>query len=202
MFTGIIEDIGEVTALLKLPEAIVLRLKPKSPSRFNDVVLGESIAVNGVCLTIAEPYNASLCELVFYVSPETLARTQFHSLNIESKVNLERAMKISDRLSGHIVRGHVDGVGSIHKIEKKGDSFDVIFKIPENLEKYCIEKGSICLNGVSLTINRIEKDLVHIMMIPHTWDHTQFHTSRANDPVNIEVDVLAKYIEKLCLQKA
>ena len=207
MFTGIIEDLGTVTRFEKTSaaNAVIVGIRPGSPERFADVVLGESIAINGTCLTVAEePLPGA--DLIFYVSPETLDRTQFSLLKMSARTNLERAMKVSDRLSGHIVQGHVDGLAQIHSIERVGESYAVSFRLPRDLAKYCIDKGSICLNGVSLTINRLKKlsdgdEAAEVMMIPHTWTHTQFQDAKVGDPVNLEVDVLAKYIERLCIKK-
>ena len=203
MFTGIISELGTVSKLHRATAAteILLELKSGGKKSFHDVVLGESIAVNGVCLTVAEPFTPGSETFSFYVSPETLEKTQFSQLTIGDRVNLERSLRASERLSGHIVQGHVDGIAFIESIDKRGEAYSVKFRLPETLSKYCIVKGSICLNGVSLTINEIEGSLISIMMIPHTWEHTQFHQSRVKDSVNLEVDVLAKYVEKLCLQR-
>lgn len=197
MFTGIIESLGKVKSIQKSESEkdFVLKISPENKKYFDDVKLGESIAVNGVCLTVASMDSQ---DYTFYVSPETLERTQFKSLHEQELVNLERALKVSDRLSGHIVQGHVDGIGTLVGIKKNADSVHLKFKIPESLSKYCIEKGSICINGVSLTINTIFDHVINVMIIPHTWEHTQFIELKMNDLVNIEVDVLAKYVEKLC----
>ena len=199
MFTGIVEDICLVKSLKVRPDEQILEISPYQRTKFKDVELGESIAINGVCLTLTEGSTPE--KLIFYVSPETMNKTQLGELKPRSKVNLERALKVSSRLSGHIVQGHVDGVGKIISVKKARDSHAIRFKLPAALAKYCIEKGSICLNGVSLTVNKCSSQMVEIMMIPHTWEKTQFHTARVGDKVNVEVDVLAKYVEKLCSRK-
>ena len=192
MFTGIVQKVGRVLELEKSSE----QLRICVDSQFKDVTLGESIAVNGVCLTATQISPEG--RLYFFVSRETLDRSNFAGLALESQVNLERALLASDRLSGHIVQGHVDGQAEFLNATRIGDSFEVTFKLPESLARYCVEKGSIALNGVSLTLNQIQGSEIRIMLIPHTWEHTNLWQLRAGDRVNVEVDVLAKYMEKLC----
>lgn len=162
---------------------------------FTDLELGESVAISGVCLTVAELKKGAT---VFYVSPETIDRTRLGALHENSQVNLERALLPNTRLSGHIVQGHVDGVARAIRIERREECYELDFELPENLARYVVEKGSIAIDGVSLTVNRIEANRLSVMLIPHTWTHTAFSSLKVNDPVNIEVDIMAKYLEKLC----
>lgn len=199
MFTGIIQNVAHLTQIEPLSGAKHLRVA----TGFKDLEPGESIAVNGVCLTVTE-YDAAGSAL-FFVSPETLAKTNLGNLVVGVRVNLERAVTLGTRLSGHLVQGHVDGVGRLKSVEKQGtgssESYVAHFEIPARLARYCVEKGSIALNGVSLTLNSLETSgnsaLASITLIPHTWAHTQFGEAKPGDPVNVEVDVLAKYVEKL-----
>jgi riboflavin synthase len=191
MFTGIIQNLGKVTRFQKSSQALELSVS----CEYRDLIEGESIAVNGVCLTHT---GGNRAEAHFFVSPETLFLTNLGSLQTGKAVNLERALKLQDTLSGHLVQGHVDGMGKITSIRSVGEAYELVVELPADLERYCVVKGSICLNGVSLTLNRLAGNQAEIMLIPHTWNHTQFSTAATGDAINIEVDVLAKYVEKLC----
>jgi riboflavin synthase len=198
MFTGIVQKVGTVARVDRKPESLYIvmssGLSPKMA--WADITLGESIAVNGVCLTVTEFTPQG--ELSFFIGFETLNRSNLSTLEPGSAVNLERALLASERLSGHIVQGHVDGQAKFLGATLQGESWDARFELPASLSRYCVEKGSICLNGVSLTIAAIEANQVRIMLIPHTWEHTNLSRLHPGDPVNVEVDVLAKYMEKLC----
>lgn len=167
---------------------------------FDDLQLGESVAINGVCLTVAEYDDRG--NALFFISPETLKKTHLQNLTSGSSINLERAVSLETRLSGHLVQGHVDGMGRLLRVREVGEAadrcYELSLEIPEGLSRYCVEKGSIALNGVSLTINSMSGLVLSFMLIPHTWTHTQFKTLAAGDFVNIEVDVMAKYVERLC----
>lgn len=189
MFTGIIEKLAPITQLSPKNDELKFVIATSYP----DLELGESIAVNGVCLTVAE-IHPSKNEATFFLSQETLSRSNLKEVKQGAKVNLERAMKANARLSGHIVQGHVDGVGKLLKSERNGDAHLLEFEIPQTLCPYIVEKGSICLNGVSLTVNQIEDQKVYITLIPHTWENTNFKELKAGALINIEVDVLAKYV--------
>lgn len=203
MFTGIIQNVAPVTQVEATRDSTRLRVA----TGFADLEPGESIAVNGVCLTVTEFDTRG--DALFFVSPETLSKSNLGSLATGSRVNVERAVTLGTRLSGHLVQGHVDGMGKLVSVETQGapggESYLVRCEIPRGLARYCVDKGSIALNGVSLTINRIEEEktrdedraVVSITLIPHTWAHTQFRDARAGDAINVEVDVLAKYVEKL-----
>ncbi len=203
MFTGIIETVANVRSVNSLPEG-GCRILVLAPWKAQEIALGESIAVNGVCLTAAEISEATpqSSEILFFLSAETLSRSNLSLLKSGSRINLERALRADTRLSGHIVQGHVDGLARLARVEEQAECHLVEFDLPSSLSRYCVEKGSIALNGVSLTINRLEPlsdgARVHITLIPHTWAHTSFSEFKSGDPINVEVDVLAKYVEKLC----
>jgi riboflavin synthase len=192
MFTGIIQKVGRVSKIDSQPTQMKLCVD----SDFTGLSIGESIAINGVCLTVTEFTTAG--NLFFYISKETLDRSNLGSLQVGHSLNLERALLASERLSGHIVQGHVDGQVQFLGAKSVGESFEVSFELPADLAHYCVEKGSICLNGVSLTINSIHDRLIKIMLIPHTWEHTNLSKLSAGALVNVEIDILAKYMEKLC----
>jgi riboflavin synthase len=211
MFTGIVQRVGAVTRLDRKAESLLISIalessqSGESGQRFDQpVTLGESIAINGVCLTVTEftPHESPRTELSFFVGFETLNRTNLRDVQLGSRVNLERALLASERLSGHIVQGHVDGEAQFLGAEKRGDAnqphWEARFEIPSELARYCVDKGSIALNGVSLTIAHLSSTQantqVTIMLIPHTWEHTNFSKLKAGDSVNVEVDVLAKYM--------
>lgn len=194
MFTGIVEKKARILRVDTLTDQ---SRQFEIATGFSDLTQGESVAVNGVCLTVVE-FNKT-GNALFYVSPETLNKTNLGALETSQSVNLERAMLATTRLSGHIVQGHVDGVGQVIRIQKEKESMLLKVRLPRTLTKYTIEKGSITLSGVSLTINRIEDDVLSFMIIPHTWDVTNLSDIKENSLVNIEVDVLAKYVERLII---
>jgi riboflavin synthase len=218
MFTGIIEKLARVQSVQFVESNAASKSTGKSPEKSNvacrivisapwsasEIELGESIAVNGVCLTVAEisKTSDSGCNVLFFMSAETLSKSNLSLLKSDTRVNLERALRADARLSGHIVQGHVDGLGRLNRIESMDECHLLEIDLPSSLSRYCVEKGSIALNGVSLTINRLEPltegTRVHITLIPHTWAHTSFSEFQSGDPINVEVDVLAKYVEKLC----
>lgn len=197
MFSGIIETLASVTKVTPAEHSIVVEIA----TGFPDLELGESVAVNGVCLTVVTFDAAGLA--TFYVSSETIARSSFSMLKAGSSVNLERSVRLETRLSGHLVQGHVDGKAVLIEVVQEGETYHLTVGVPTDLAKYCIEKGSISLNGISLTLNRVdgEKDNLvglGLTIIPHTWEHTNLHTLTKGDPLNVEVDVIAKYVESLC----
>ena len=190
MFTGIIPHLGRVKSF----QNSMLSVKA---DRFliKQVKKGDSLAVNGVCLTvITDPkLNTFQAELI----PETLKRTALDGLKSGDIVNLELAMKATDRFAGHIVLGHVDGVGTIESIKKKGNSWFFTFKVSKALSRYIVKKGSIAVNGISLTVIDANDRIFSVGIIPYTWRHTMLSSAKVGDWVNIEVDILAKYLEKL-----
>lgn len=194
MFTGIINTVSSVTALDMRNNERLIQLSTPYP----DVVLGESIAVNGVCLTVARLERVQDgTNVEFFVSPETCERTNLGALKAGVAVNLERAMRLSERLSGHLVQGHVDGLGRLVDARAVGDCFELQVELSPSLSKYVVEKGSITLDGISLTVNSIKNNTIDLMIIPHTWQNTALATKKVGQDFNIEVDVIAKYVEKL-----
>ena len=187
MFTGIIEEIGEISSITKSTITI------KSKTVLEDAKLGDSIAVNGVCLTIV---NLKKDEFTANVSEETFKITNFSELKSGDFVNLERALSLSSRLGGHIVTGHIDTVGEIVSIIDKNEFYDLSVKFDKNFENYVVKKGSITINGISLTIADINNNSVSVAIIPHTFNNTILNTLKSKDSVNIEFDILAKYVEK------
>ena len=193
MFTGIIEAVGKIEA--RSQEKGEWRLKFFTGDLdLSDVKIGDSIAVSGCCLTVVEKHaTAFLAD----VSNETMRCTALGTLGIGSAVNLEKAMLATDRFGGHIVSGHVDGVGHLIKIENEGQSIKMTFKIPSNLSKYVAAKGSICVDGTSLTVNEAKDDYFAVNLIPHTQDQTVSGSYQIGDSVNLEVDIIARYLERM-----
>jgi riboflavin synthase len=193
MFTGLIEGVGALRAAE--PRGGDLRLRiDVGTLPFDAVALGESIAVSGVCLTVVEFDDASFAA---DVSTETLALTTLGLLKPGAAVNLERAMRPTDRLGGHLVSGHVDGLGRVERIHDDARAQRWRFSAPPALTKYIATKGSICVDGVSLTVNAVDDDGFEVALIPHTVTHTVFATTRVGDAVNLEVDLVARYVERL-----
>ena len=193
MFTGIIEAVGKIEA--RSQEKGEWRLKFFTGDLdLSDVKIGDSIAVSGCCLTVVEKHaTAFLAD----VSNETMRCTSLGTLEIGSAVNLEKAMLATDRFGGHIVSGHVDGVGHLIKVENEGQSIKMTFKIPSNLSKYVAVKGSICVDGTSLTVNEANDDYFAVNLIPHTQDETVSGSYQIGDSVNLEVDIIARYLERM-----
>ena len=193
MFTGIILAIGKIAAIERRAGDCRLKIDTGKLS-LKETALGDSIAVNGVCLTAVELGAHYFCA---DVSNETLSRTLLNTATIGTPVNLELALTPSTRMGGHIVSGHVDGVGKL--IEKKADgrSFRFKFKAPDNLAKYIAEKGSICINGISLTVNEVSGAVFSVNIVPHTLQETTLGDATVGAQVNLEVDLLARYMERL-----
>jgi riboflavin synthase len=190
MFTGLVEEKG--TLLARTPRGAGARVTIACTMR--PLVLGESISVDGVCLTVDKDTGSGFeadC------STETLARTTLGAVPIGGAVNLERAVPLGGRMGGHIVSGHVDGVGSV--VEKKlvAGMLEVTFRMPRDLARYVAEKGSICVSGVSLTVNGVGDDTFQVMLIPHTLEKTSLHALDVGTKVNLEVDILARYVARL-----
>jgi riboflavin synthase len=198
MFTGIIQAVGSIAALEQRGGDVRLALNGgKLP--MTDVGLGDSIAVSGVCLTVIEKSASGFCA---DVSGETLRRTMIGSLTVNDTVNLEKALTLETRLGGHLVSGHVDGIGTV--TERKEDSRSVQFTIeaPAELARYIAVKGSICVDGVSLTVNAVDGAAFELNIVPHTLSETTLHEYRAGRQVNLEVDLVARYLERLLLGEA
>ncbi|OCC16517.1 Riboflavin synthase eubacterial/eukaryotic [Dissulfuribacter thermophilus] len=192
MFTGIILGLGTISATTPKGRGLTFSILPDF--LLDDPMEGESIAVNGVCLTAT---TISEKEFTVDVSPETLSRTTLGELRSGSRVNLERALKLSDRLGGHIVSGHVDGVGVILERKELREFMEFSVRPPKDLMRYIIEKGSIAIDGISLTVNAVTDDTFRVAIIPHTAKITTMGYRRPGDRVNLEVDLVGKYIEKL-----
>ncbi len=194
MFTGIIEGTGKLLEKRKAGGGLVFVVEASFD--IHNPQEGESIAVNGVCLTA---YNIQGRRFLADVSPESLARTILGDLSVGSVVNLERALRLSDRLGGHIVSGHVDCVATVAEKKPQGDFTIFNFSVPKEQDKYIIEKGSITINGISLTVNSCSEGHFSVSIIPHTLKETTLGAIKAGSRVNIEVDIIGKYVEKLLL---
>ncbi len=197
MFSGIIESLGKVQDLQRAEGQLTLVLD----TGFPDLVLGESVAVNGTCLTVVTHTPEGRAS--FFASRETLERTNLGALSVNDPVNLERAVALNTRLSGHLVQGHVDGLARMDSIEADAGAHRIALRLPAALARYCVEKGSIALDGISLTLNAVEDQpdgsaLIRLTIIPHTWTATNLHARRPGDLVNVESDIMAKYVERLC----
>lgn len=193
MFTGIILAVGKISAIEKRGGDARLTIATGQLA-FADAALGDSIAVNGVCLTAVELGKQYFCA---DVSNETLSRTTLALTQVGTAVNLELALTPSTRMGGHIVSGHVDGIGSVLSLQADGRSYRINIKAPDNLAKYISEKGSICIDGISLTVNTVEGAVFSVNIVPHTWQHTTLGETRVGAKVNLEVDLLARYLERL-----
>lgn len=196
MFTGIIQAVGHIDAITAVGEDIKLHIHAASLG-LDDVKLGDSIAVNGVCLTAIKLIEANRVKTHFeaHVSTETLKVTT--GLNQLQAVNLEKALRLNDRLGGHLVSGHVDGIGTVVTFTDLGDCWTLAIEAPRALSKYIAKKGSICVNGVSLTVNSVEKNTFTMNIIPHTLQHTMFNELVVGSQVNLEVDQIARYVERM-----
>jgi len=196
MFTGIIEDRGKVMRVEYRGQE--KRLTVGLPAHLTEVQAGDSINVNGACLTVAE-IKGQMVELD--LSRETLDRTLLGELKQGDLVNLERALRLADRLGGHIVTGHIDGIGVIVEKREERDFFQLRIKVPESVSRYVVEKGSIAIDGISLTVNEYLGEEVQITLIPYTIEKTTLKDKKAGDRVNLEADILGKYVEKLFGQR-
>jgi riboflavin synthase len=191
VFTGIIEELGVIQELRIAAEGAKIALAAKQI--LAGLKIGDSVSVNGVCLTATQVYSTSfLCD----VSAETLRLSSFKLSKPGAKVNLERSLMVGDRLGGHFVLGHVDGIGTLVSKTASGEGFVLTFSYPEELSRYLVYKGSIAINGISLTIAALEKSVFSVAVIPHTFEMTNLRELKAGDPVNIEVDVLGRYFER------
>ena len=196
MFSGIIERLSKVRQAAKQDSTLILTLETGYP----DLEMGESIAVNGVCLTVVEFAPSGLAK--FFVSAETIDRSNLGQLSVGGFVNLERSVRLETRLSGHLVQGHVDGKARLATVTPQDGAYLLALTLPRSLARYCVEKGSIALNGISLTLNAVEdsadQTVIRLTIIPHTWEHTNLQHLSPGADVNVEVDVMAKYVERLC----
>ncbi len=193
MFTGLVETIGRVVAVERRQTGTILSVE--RPPRFTDVRPADSIAVSGVCLTVVTSADRERFE--FDVSPETLRRSTLGRLRAGDRVNLERAMAADGRFGGHIVAGHVDATTRLEKIQRAGDFWTYTFTLDDSFSRYVVEKGSIALDGISLTVAALIDQAFDVAIIPWTAERTTLGDRKAGDPLNVEVDVLGKYVERL-----
>jgi riboflavin synthase len=192
MFTGLIREVGAVVSLAGGDDGV--RLVVAAPAAAAAAAPGDSISIDGVCLTVVEVGEG---RLGFDAVPETLARTSLQTLEQGSRVNLEPALRAGEALGGHYVQGHVDGVGNVRSVEAEGDGRRIWFDADEAQLRYLVEKGSVAVQGTSLTVAALDDSGFAVALIPHTLGATTLGSLEAGDPVNLEVDVLAKYVEKL-----
>ncbi len=195
MFTGLVETLGTVDSLTPAAAPAVggRQLVVSAPAFAGQLALGESVALNGACLTVVQ-HDAERCR--FEVGPETLLRTNLGALRVGDRVNLERSLRLGDRMGGHIVQGHVDGVGQIVRKELDGAWVMISFTCPPALTAQMIPKASVAVDGISLTLVDVTRDGFTIMLIPHTLAHTTLGFKQPGDAVNLETDLLAKYVKK------
>ena len=192
MFTGIIEGTGKIEKIQKkTSNRSAVKITVNLGKYSKGLKIGQSVALNGVCLTVT---NISKNKCNFEMIDETTKKTDLGNLLIGSTVNIERSLKVGDRMEGHFVLGHVDGVGIIKKIQKKPKEVQIWFEVSKNLLKYIVKKGSIAIDGISLTVVDAKKNLVSVCLIPHTINVTNFKLKKIGDKVNIETDILGKYI--------
>jgi len=192
MFTGIVEAMGEVVAVETQPDGARLHLRV--PREFSDLAPGQSLAVNGVCLTVVALEDGVA---LFDLAAETLRRTTLGRLHPGAGVNLERPLSAAGRFGGHFVQGHVDGVGTVTRVTPEGDGVWMEVNLPPGLSRYVAEKGSVALDGVSLTVAAVQDSRCAVALIPHTLAVTTLGRRDPGDPVNVEVDILAKYLARL-----
>jgi riboflavin synthase len=197
MFTGIVEEMGAISVLEKTLAGT--RFTMLASTVMGDLKIGDSVSVNGVCLTVAAMGER---EFSVEVSPETLSITTLGFLNSGTPVNLERAMRLNERIGGHLVSGHVDGVGVIRRRHQDANAIILAIEAPQNILKYCVVKGSITVDGISLTINDVNENGFSVAIIPHTAKVTTLGLKQVNDPVNLESDLIGKYVERLLQERA
>ncbi|WP_291570136.1 riboflavin synthase [Clostridium sp. UBA4548] len=191
MFTGLVEEIGVVEAISKSTKSA--RITIKANKVLEEVKLGDSICTNGVCLTVTSYSNS---KFTVDAMAETMRRSNLRNFSIGEEVNLERALRVGDRLGGHIVSGHIDGMGTISSFEKEDNAVWIAINTSEEILKYIVQKGSIAIDGVSLTIAYVDNKVFKVSIIPHTKDMTTLLRKKVGDVVNLECDVLGKYVEK------
>jgi riboflavin synthase len=193
MFTGLIQSVGKVIAKHQKGGDLQFVIETNFTD-MADVQLGDSIAMNGVCLTVTTIKDA---QISVDVSIETMQKTDVNNWQVGSRLNLEKSLTLKDKLGGHIVSGHVDAMAECEEIESSARSTIYKFKIPKAFDKYIVKKGSLAINGVSLTVNEMEDYVASVNLIPHTIEHTNLGLLKTGDKVNIEIDTIARYVEKM-----
>ena len=192
MFTGLIEDTGRVASFHRRGDAGLLAVETSLPTA--EIAIGDSIAVNGACLTVTAKNQRTL---TFDVSPESISRTSLGTLVSGSRINLERALKLGDRLGGHIVSGHIDCAGYLTSTGINSGNYQMQFRLPPEHARYLVEKGSVTIDGISLTVNAVAQETFSVNIIPHTYASTTLAGLKTGDRVNIETDIIGKYVERL-----
>ena len=193
MFTGIIQAIGSIQEVHSSDNGVSLKINSNTLD-ISDSKIGDSIAVNGVCLTATQVSDYSFTA---DVSNETINCTTFSDLLIGDSVNLEKSLRINQGIDGHLVSGHVDGIGKVQSINKDGDSSRIKILVEDDIIKYIAKKGSICINGVSLTVNSVEDNIFDVNIVPHTFSVTTLRNLSVESNVNLEIDLIARYVERL-----
>lgn len=190
MFTGLVESVGVVSRVEPVPSGCHVAIRAAFAG---DLTPGESVAVNGCCLTVT---SVDRGEMLADIGPETARITTLGGLRVDQRVNLERSMRVDGRFGGHFVQGHVDGVGGVLQVREDGDAHWVTVEVPEALAAYVVSKGSVALDGISLTVARLERARLDVMIVPFTWQHTNLSSLRIGDRVNIECDMVGKYVAR------
>lgn len=196
MFTGLIEEIGKVESIIKSTKSAKIIIKAQEVLK--EIKLGDSISTNGVCLTVTEATSHSF---TVDVMAETMRRSNLHILSPGDEVNLERALRVGDRLGGHLVSGHIDGMGTVASYEKEDNAVWVTIATTPEILRYVVQKGSITIDGISLTVAYVDDSVLKVSVIPHTQEVTTLLRKKVGDSVNLECDLVGKYIEKLLLAK-
>lgn len=196
MFTGIIEEVGTIVKIEPIQGGIRIGISGKLI--LDEIKIGDSISINGVCLTVTKFDSASF---IVEAVGETLKKSTIENLRKGSSVNLERALRLSDRLGGHIVQGHVNDSGKIESIKKLGDNYQFEISFAKELSKYIAQEGSIAIDGISLTVAKKLENSILISIIPHTWNNTNLQYKKVAEYVNLEVDIIAKYLENILINK-
>lgn len=202
MFTGLIQEMGVVRDISHAADKKSMRAVISYPNVTSSIPIGASISCSGCCLTVTdiseEQDNTAQKQSVFSVdiSSETLNRTNLNTWKIGDCINLERSLQLQDELGGHFVFGHVDGLAKLVSKEPTGQAYILKFEYPSHLDRYLVEKGSVCLDGISLTVNALENNILSVCIIPHTWSNTSLQNINIGDQVNMEIDMMARYVEK------
>lgn len=199
MFVGIVKEVGVVKEIYSDDNGLINGVVISCSKSFvNGVVIGDSISCSGVCLTVVDIGKLFIS---FDISEETVKKTNFTNVASDSEINLEKSVKIGDGIDGHLVTGHIDGVLKVLKIEKLSNSHLLSFSLTDNLSKFITQKGCVAINGVSLTVNDVLNDRFNVAIIPHTFKNTNFRNLKEGDLVNVEVDLMARYIDSLLNKK-